>query len=103
MVLMLFPNAFSEISLAKPWWDMDIIILVAESCSAWVKKRDKYDELGKTDFDVVPTSFHIMYFMFHIHHSLLLFFVCLFVACNKIGYLYSFMKHQGMKVSQDRN
>jgi hypothetical protein len=75
---MLSPNACSEMFLAKPWWDIDIIILVAETCSAWVKKRDKYNDLGKTDFDVVPTSFHIMHFMFHIHHSLFTFLAFLF-------------------------
>jgi len=79
MVSTLFPNAFSEILLAKPWWDMDIIILVAEPFLAWVKKRVKYNDFGMTDFDIVPTSFHIMYFRFHFHHSLFTFLsLCLF-------------------------
>jgi len=44
MISVLFPNAFSEIFLAKPWWDMEIIILVAGPFSACVKKRVKYND-----------------------------------------------------------
>lgn len=76
---MLVPNAFSDIFLAMPWWDMDIIMLAVEPVSAWVKKRVKYNDFGMTDFDVVPTSFHIMYFMFNFYHSLFTFLsLCLF-------------------------